>query len=111
MAERQETTIGWIDILWLLFLGGLAVLPPIREPHKQFTLLAIGGFQLFERELLAWFPKRAPYYLVELAWPAVPVGTGHAQWRPILGIGVRELRHAGTRRGYLQRELSHGGRL
>src|SRR5256885_7298800 len=95
MAERQETTIGWIDILWLLFLGGLAVLPPIREPHKQFTLLAIGGFQLFERQLLAWFPKRAPYYAVLIKIGLATLLLGHtgdvginSSYYPVLYVPV-----------------------
>jgi signal transduction histidine kinase len=48
MAERA--TPRWLDILWLLFLGALAFLPP-NEPHKHMTLVVIGVFQLAER----WF--------------------------------------------------------
>ncbi len=95
MAERQETAIGWIDILWLLFLGGLALLPPIREPHKQFTLLAIGGFQLFERQLLALFPQRGPYYAVLIKIGLATLLLGHtgdvginSSYYPVLYIPV-----------------------
>ena len=42
MLDRERTAIGWIDFLWLAFLGGLALLPPVEEVHKQLTLLAIG---------------------------------------------------------------------
>jgi len=55
---------GWIDVLWLVLLVGLAVLPPIREIHKQLTLLAIGVFQIFEGRLIAWQPSRGRFYSV-----------------------------------------------
>ncbi len=48
MLDRKRPTFGWFDVVWLLFLLGLAFLPPIDEIHKQLTLLAIGdapGFQ------------------------------------------------------------------
>ena len=49
-----------MDLLWLLFLGGLAVLPPIREVHKQLILLAIGVLQLFEGSLIALVAAARP---------------------------------------------------
>lgn len=53
MQEKKSSALGWIgaswiDILWLLFILGLALLPPIGEIHKQITLVAIGAFQFFE---------------------------------------------------------------
>ena len=56
MAEQAPHTFAWTDLLWLSFLGGLAVCSPILEVHKQETLLAIGLFQIFEHRLLAWSP-------------------------------------------------------
>lgn len=53
MAERS--TPRWLDVLWLLFLGALAFLPPLREPHKHLTLLVIGVFQLAE----TWFIRKS----------------------------------------------------
>jgi two-component system sensor histidine kinase HydH len=64
MLDRERSAISWIDFLWLAFLVGLAVLPPIEEVHKQLTLLAIGVFQLLEGSLIAWLPKRGPIYSV-----------------------------------------------
>ena len=64
-AERRSK-IDWMDILWLLFLLGLAVLPPVREIHKQLILLAIGVLQLSEGRLVAQLPKRGPSYAVLL---------------------------------------------
>jgi len=55
-----------MDLLWLLFLGGLAVLPPVREVHKQLILLAIGILQLLEGRLINWEPGRGRSYLVLL---------------------------------------------
>jgi two-component system sensor histidine kinase HydH len=66
MAERKYLKTGWMDLVWLLFLMGLAVLPPIDEPHKQFTLLAIAVLQLFEGKLAELFPRRGWGYVVLL---------------------------------------------
>lgn len=62
-AHRQPR-FGWIDVLWLAFLGGLAALPPVAEIHKQLTLIAIGLFQIFEGRLIAWRPGRGRTYSV-----------------------------------------------
>ncbi len=35
MLDRERSAISWIDFLWLVFLGGLALLPPLSEIHKQ----------------------------------------------------------------------------
>ena len=64
MADQQRQTFAWTDLLWLAFLGGLAFMDPIYEPHKQEYLLAIGLFQIFEHRLLAWVPSRGRYYSV-----------------------------------------------
>ena len=64
MLDRERSAISWIDFLWLAFLAGLAVLPPINEIHKQLTLLGIGIFQLLEGSLIAWLPRRGRVYSV-----------------------------------------------
>jgi signal transduction histidine kinase len=64
MADPQRHTIAWTDLLWLVFLAGLALMDPINEVHKQEILLAIGLFQIFERRLLTWVPTRGRYYSV-----------------------------------------------
>ena len=64
MADQEPHTFAWTDLLWLAFLGGLALLDPIFEVHKQETLLAIGLFQIFEHRFLAWNPSRSKYYSV-----------------------------------------------
>lgn len=56
MEEQKSTTFGWLDLIWLLFLAGLALLPPVFEIHKQMVLLGIGAFQIFERRVLASAP-------------------------------------------------------
>ena len=55
-----------MDALWLVLLALLAVLPPVREYHKQFILLAFGVLQLSEGWLVARVPRRGPVYLVLL---------------------------------------------
>ena len=64
MADQERHTFAWTDLLWLVFLGGLALMDPIYEIHKQAILLAIGLFQIFERRLLAWVPSRGRFYSV-----------------------------------------------
>ena len=55
---------SWLDAVWLLFLFGLAALPPRDEWHKQVILIAIGMVQLLEGWLISRLPKRGPFYVV-----------------------------------------------
>ena len=55
-----------MDVLWLLLLATLAILPPIREYHKQLILLAFGVLQLAEGWIVERIPRRGPSYLVLL---------------------------------------------
>ena len=69
MLDRERSAIrdlrlSWIDVIWLVFLGGLALLPPVNEFHKQVILLAIVVYQLFEGWVIARLPKRGPAYSV-----------------------------------------------
>jgi two-component system, NtrC family, sensor histidine kinase HydH len=82
IEDRQSSSVngqsegrfafGWIDLLWLVFLAGLAALPlspseAEKEPvsHKGLILLCIGAFQLFEPLLLKSInPSRANVYSV-----------------------------------------------
>ncbi len=66
MNEAKRPNVNWMDVLWLAFLAGLAVLPPVQEVHKQLILLAFGVLQLGEGWLVARVPKRGPAYLVLL---------------------------------------------
>jgi two-component system, NtrC family, sensor histidine kinase HydH len=66
MLDREQSAISWIDFLWLVFLGGLALLPPLSEIHKQLIILAIVVFQLFERSLINRLPKRGAAYSVAI---------------------------------------------
>src|SRR3982074_3127436 len=64
MMDRERSAIGWIDFLWIVFLGGLALLPPVSEIHKQLIILAVVVFQLFEGRMISRLPKRGPAYSV-----------------------------------------------
>ena len=71
MLDRERSAIrdlrlSWIDLIWLVFLGGLALLPPVDEIHKQLILLAIVVVQLFEGWLVGRLPKRGPAYSVTI---------------------------------------------
>jgi len=55
----------WLTI-WLVFLGGLAVLPPQFEWHKQLILLAIGIVQLLETRLISRYQRRGVFYVILL---------------------------------------------
>lgn len=81
-SARHEK-FGWLDVLGLVFLVGLAVLPPITEIHKQLTLLAIGVFQLFERRLIAWLPLRGRFYSVLIKIVLATLLLGHTGEVPI----------------------------
>jgi two-component system, NtrC family, sensor histidine kinase HydH len=66
MSEPKRPAINWMDVLWLLFLAGLALLPPRAEIHKQLTLLAIGVVQFSEGWILSRAPRRGAAYIVLL---------------------------------------------
>jgi signal transduction histidine kinase len=66
MMEETRPAINWMDILWLVFLAGLAVLPPVIEIHKQLVLLAFGVVQLSEGWVLSKAPRRGVAYVVLL---------------------------------------------
>ena len=65
-TEAKRTTINWMDALWLLLLAVLALLPPVREIHKQEILFGFGVLQLGEGWLLEQIPKRGSAYIVLL---------------------------------------------
>jgi nitrogen-specific signal transduction histidine kinase len=64
MTDAERSRFDWIDLLWLVFLAGLALLPPVNEIHKQLVLLAIGVYQVLEGRLIARFPTRGPVYSI-----------------------------------------------
>jgi len=64
MNEGTHGGIRWMDVLWLIFLLGLAALPPVAERHKQLALLAIGVVQLAEGRIIANWPRTGPSAVV-----------------------------------------------
>jgi signal transduction histidine kinase len=64
MADGERSRLDWLDLLWLAFLAGLALLPPVDEIHKQLVLLAIGAFQVLEGRLIARLPARGAVYSI-----------------------------------------------
>jgi signal transduction histidine kinase len=76
MVETRSK-FAWIDLLWVVFLAGLAVLPPIREIHKQLILAGIGLFQIFESRFLKPVPavlRNSTSILVKIILAALLVG-------------------------------------
>lgn len=65
-TEPKRPALNWMDGLWLFFIAGLAVLPPVREYHKQLILLAIGIVQVSEGWLVSHFPRRGAAYSILL---------------------------------------------
>ena len=63
---KERATPRWLDILWLLFLVGLALLPPVGELHKQLILLIIGITQLAENRFVHLAGKNSPAYVVAI---------------------------------------------
>lgn len=85
----------WMDLIWLVFLAGLAILPPIREIHKQLILFGFAVFQIFEGRLLAHVPRRGPALavLIKIALATLLIGhTGviaiNSRYYPIYYIPV-----------------------
>jgi signal transduction histidine kinase len=66
MNEPKRPAMNWMDVLWLVLLALLAVLPPVREYHKQLILLGFGILQLSEGWLIARLPRRGPVYVIVL---------------------------------------------
>lgn len=66
VTKGDHRRINWLDVVWLLFLGGLAVLPPLWNIHKELTLLAIGVVQVVEGRLVKRLPGRGRSYAVLL---------------------------------------------
>ena len=64
MSTSNRPTIHWMELLWLVFLAGLAMLPPVLEIHKQLLLLAFGVVQLGEAWFISRVPRRGPAYMV-----------------------------------------------
>jgi two-component system, NtrC family, sensor histidine kinase HydH len=64
MLDRKKSAVGWVDVLWLVFILGLALLPPIDEIHKQLILLAIAVFQFLEGQVVERMPGRGRIYSV-----------------------------------------------
>ena len=66
MTEREHEKFRWMDLIWLVFLGGLAVLPPVDGIHKQLILAAIAALQLSEALAHLQIPQRGRAYVVLL---------------------------------------------
>src|SRR5260370_33166263 len=81
---EERATPRWLDVLWLIFLGGLALLPPVREPHKQWILLGIGVFQLLETRFIRAVGKRGGIYAVAVKIVLATVLINHTQDVPII---------------------------
>src|ERR1700722_1768853 len=60
MIDRKRSAVDWIDGVWLLFIAGLAVLPPGYQAHKQLILMGFALFQFLEGKLVARRPHEGP---------------------------------------------------
>jgi nitrogen-specific signal transduction histidine kinase len=60
MLDRKRSAVDWFDVVWLLFILGLAFLPPINEVHKQLILIAFALFQFLEGKLVVRLPREGP---------------------------------------------------
>lgn len=83
MSDTKQPAVNWMDLLWLLFLVGLALLPPVREWHKQVILLAFGLIQLGEGWLVERVPKRGAAYAVLLKIALAALLLDHTEEIPI----------------------------
>jgi hypothetical protein len=84
MPNQEHFKLSWMDFLWLSFLGGLSVLPPFFELHKQLTLLGIGAFQILEHRFLRSVnPSRGRAYSVIIKILLATLLVGHTGGIPI----------------------------
>lgn len=79
MADKSNASSRWLDLLWVLFLVGLAFLPPNNEPHKLIILAIIGVFQLVEGRVIQWTPTRGRYYVVLIKLGLATILIDHTQ--------------------------------
>jgi len=63
---RLWGTVNWIEALFLLFLAGLAVLPPIAVVSKQITLVLMAAVQLLEGRVTGPLERHRHTYAVLL---------------------------------------------
>jgi two-component system, NtrC family, sensor histidine kinase HydH len=61
---NKRPAVDWIDLVWVFFLLGLALLPPIHEIHKQIILGGFAVVQFLEGSLIARLPERGRSYSV-----------------------------------------------
>ena len=64
VADSDRRALNWVDLVWLAFLAGLAMLNPVADAETQLTLLALGVFQLLESHFIRWMPPRGAAYSV-----------------------------------------------
>ena len=83
MNESKQLNINWMDVLWLLFLAGLALLPPVKEFHKLGILFAFAVLQLSEGWIVARIPQRGSIYVVFMKIGLATMLVGHTGEIPI----------------------------
>jgi two-component system, NtrC family, sensor histidine kinase HydH len=66
ISDPESRRFNRIDAVWILFLIGLAALPPHWETHKQLILVAIGIVQLLEGWLISRLHRRGVAYVILL---------------------------------------------
>lgn len=65
-AELKAAKPLWLDFVWLIFLAGLALMPPLDEVRKYFILAGVGILQLFESRILSRLGERRGRFVVVL---------------------------------------------
>lgn len=86
MSQENRSSSTWMDILWLVFLAGLAALPPLDEPHKLMILAGLGLFQILEKRIFKGLTERRRNFysvLVKMALSTLLL-THTATWPAIL---------------------------
>lgn len=84
LVGSDHPKLAWLDLLWLVLLGSLAIIPPVGEIYKQLTLAGIGIFQILERIILKQMAvPRARAYVVLIKILLATLLTGHTEVVPI----------------------------
>lgn len=77
MIEPTGKRLDSLDLIWLVFLAGLAALPPLWEFHKDVILVAFGIMQYAEHETLTRSPRWGRYYAVGMKLILATLLVGH----------------------------------
>src|SRR5690348_2329803 len=82
-GARHRIPWSWVDAWWLVFLAGLAALPPRHEIHKQLILIAFAVLQLSEARVVRKWPRAGRVAAVAVKIGLASLLVAHTRQVPI----------------------------